>query len=147
MAGDIDALVKLRLAFLSEGSGKPAAVVKLAGAIRNYFSRMIPAGAFVAAIAETGGEIVGTSGMVYDRHPPLLKNPTGLCPYIMNMYVRPEFRRRGVATRLLKMLLAEAKKSGGRSVTLHFWPGKSEFYAKVGFRRREREMVLELGSR
>jgi len=69
-----------------------------------------------------------------------------MCPYIMNMYVRPEYRRRGVATKLLKMLIAEAGKSGAHAITLHHWAGKRNFYARAGFRPRQREMVLALRS-
>ena len=145
-SGDSESLANLRREFLTEGGGDAKVVGRLAGAIRTYFSEMLSAGDFVAAVAVVGDEIIGTSGMVYDRHPPLVKNPTGLCPYIMNMYVRPEYRRRGVATKLLKMLIAEAGKSGAQAITLHHWAGKRNFYAQAGFHPRQREMVLALRS-
>ncbi len=142
--GDIAVLVQLRLDFLVEYGQNARKVSSLRPAIRKYFSTMLRAGAFVAAVAEVDGVIVGLSGMVYDRHPPQLKHPNGIYPYIMNVYVRPEFRRRGIATKLLKMLIREAKNAKANIVTLHFWPGKSELYAKVGFVPREREMQLAL---
>jgi GNAT superfamily N-acetyltransferase len=143
-ASDIAALVELRLIFLAEAGMQAGQAPSLPDAIRTYFSTMLPTGAFVAAIAETGGAIVGIGGMTYDRHPPRLNNPTGLSPYIMNIYVRPEYRRRGIATQLLKMLTDRAKQAGGTTATLHFGPGKSELYAKCGFKPTDNEMKLIL---
>jgi GNAT superfamily N-acetyltransferase len=82
--------------------------------------------------------------MVYDHRPPRLKNPTGLSPYILNTYVPPKYRHRGIATMLLQMLINHARAAGSKTITLHFWPGKSALYAKVGFVPTEAEMKLEL---
>ncbi len=142
--GDIEALVNLRLEFLAEGGQGGGEATGLPQAVRAYFSTMLPRGDFVAALAEADGIIVGVSGMVYDRHPPRLKNPSGIQPYIMNVYVRSAYRGRGIATELLKMLIGKARASGSKLITLHFWPGKSALYAKVGFVPTEAEMKLEL---
>lgn len=144
LPADADALVQRRLEFLAEGGHSPAESPGLADAIRAYFAELLPAGQFVAALAEADGVIVATGGMVFDRHPPRPKQPNGLSPYIMNVYVAPAYRRQGIATRLLEMLIARARESGATVLTLHHWPGKSDLYAKVGFKFREREMALEL---
>jgi len=141
---DIETLVALRLAFLAEGGYGGPDAPWLSGALREYFTTMLRNGYFVGAIAEVAGAVVGTSGMVYDRHPPRLSNPSGVAPYIMNMYVVPEYRRRGIATSLLQTLITEARAANCRVVTLHFWPGKSALYTKLGFVPVETEMKLEL---
>jgi GNAT superfamily N-acetyltransferase len=141
---DIPALVQLRLAFLLEGKFDPARVRKLPRALRAYFSKNIASGEFLAAVAETAGVIVATSGMVYHRHPPHPQNPAGLSAYIMNVYVAPEFRRRGLATKLLKLLATRAKKDGCEHVRLHFWKGRRALYAKAGYLPVKTEMKLTL---
>jgi GNAT superfamily N-acetyltransferase len=141
---DIPALVQLRLDFLTEGGQDVARARWLPRALRAYFSKNLASGAFIAAIAETAGVIVATGGMIYHRIPPSVKNPTGLSAYIMNVYVMPEFRRRGLATKLLKMLAARAKKAGCISVQLHFWKGRRALYAKAGYLPVKTEMKLKL---
>ncbi len=141
---DIGALVRLRLDFFIEGGNDPKSVAKLAPAIRAYFKKFLPSGDFVVALAEREGEIIALCGMVLDHHPPRPGHPTGLSPYILNVYVLPKFRGQGIASRLMAMLVAKAKKSGAKSVSLHHWPGKSGFYEKLGFTLREREMSLSL---
>jgi len=140
---DIETLVRLRLEFLAEGGQGGTDSTGLPAGIRDYFSTKLPNGEFVAALAESDGTVIGGSGMIYDRRPPRSKNPTGLSPYILNMYVAPEFRRQGIATQLLQMLINHAKAAGSKVITLHFWPGKSALYAKVGFVPSEREMKIE----
>jgi GNAT superfamily N-acetyltransferase len=42
---------------------------------------------------------------------PAYSNPQGTNAYIMNMYTRPEYRRRGIASKTLDLLVQEAKKT------------------------------------
>jgi GNAT superfamily N-acetyltransferase len=141
---DVAQLTQLRLAFLAEGGQDVARARWLPRALRAYFSKNVASGAFIAAIAETAGVIVATSGMVYHRHPPRVSDPSGVYAYIMNVYVAPEFRRRGLASKLLKILTAHAKKDGCANVRLHFWKGRRALYAKAGFVPVKTEMKLTL---
>jgi GNAT superfamily N-acetyltransferase len=132
-ADDIEALVRLRLAFLAEVGQAVAEANQLPEAIRAYFAATVPSGEFVAAVAEIGGVIVATSGMLYHRHPPSAKNPAGLSAYILNVYVQPAHRRRGIATQLLKMLADQARDVGCREARLHAMPQGQALYPTLGF--------------
>lgn len=142
--GDLAALVKLRHAFLAEAGQDVSKHPKVVKATKAYFKEMLPLGRIVVSLAEVEGTIIGVCVMIFDRHLPRLKQPTGLAPYIMNMYVVPEFRRRKIATKLLRMLIVQARQAGANIITLHYWPGKMALYEKAGFTLREREMQLEL---
>lgn len=142
--GDLAALVRLRHAFLAEAGQDVAQHPKVAKATKAYFAKMLPKGHIVVSLAECDGAIVGVCVMIFDHHLPRLAQPTGLAPYIMNMYVVPEFRRQKIATKLLQMLIVKARQAGAHIITLHYWPGKMTLYEKAGFTLREREMQLQL---
>jgi len=89
-------------------------------------------------------DIVAVSGMVMHHNIPRHTNPTGLEPYILNVYVTPELRGRGISKHLLKMLIKEARKARAIKLTLRFWPGKEALYSKLGFKTTKNEMRLDL---
>src|SRR4051794_2436412 len=111
-AGDVESLVSLRVAFLAEVSGADTADAALLAALRRYFAAAVPAGEFVAAVAEHDGRVVASSGMVYHRHPPSPGNLAGCEAYVMNMYTLPAWRGRGLATALLARLVDVARAGG-----------------------------------
>lgn len=142
---DIDALVTLRSEFLAEA----AAMGGLTGtaprdALREYFLQTIPAGEFISFLAIAEPDTVAVSGMVLRRLPPSIKYPTGREAYIMNMYTRPAWRGRGLATELLNRLLAFAADNGYARARLHTFPKAQPIYTRAGFELEEGEMLLDL---
>src|SRR3954468_23266798 len=120
---DIDQLIPLRVAMQSEvGHGDPSHWAALERELKEYFATSIPGGEFIAYIAEVDGRIVGTSGMVFHQHPPSGGNPSGREAYIMNMYTLPEFRGRGIAAELLRLLIQCARDRKCSSIVLSARP-------------------------
>jgi GNAT superfamily N-acetyltransferase len=109
-----------------------------------YFRERIPAGSFVAYVAEEDGRIIGTSGMVLYEAPPTPGNPTGIEGYIMNMYTLPERRGRGVGGALLDKLIAHARSLGARRVWLRSSDPGRPVYQGRGFEEYPRYMHLRL---
>lgn len=145
-ADDVDALTAHRLSFLAEISGANSSDPALRAAIAQYFAQSIPTNHFIAFLALANDKIIATSGMTYHHHPPSNKNPTGREAYIMNMYTQPEFRRRGIATRLLQMLINEARQNQCGKISLHVIPGGRAIYAQAAFQPIETEMRLTLAT-
>ena len=141
---DVDPLVALRLKFLAEISGASESDPILRASLAEYFSRMIPSNEFVAFLAVEGSAIIATSGLVFHRHPPSNRNPTGREAYIMNMYTVPKYRRRGIATTLLKMLVDHARHSDCGKISMHALPQGRSIYLSAGFVPIETEMRLNL---
>jgi GNAT superfamily N-acetyltransferase len=141
---DLDALTTHRLSFLAEVSAANPFDPALRSSISNYFANSIPSGVFTAFLALTDTKIIATSGLTYHHHPPSNKNPTGREAYIMNMYTLPEYRRRGIATRLLQMLIDEARQNQCGKISLHVLPQGRSIYAAAGFEPIETEMRLTL---
>jgi ribosomal protein S18 acetylase RimI-like enzyme len=144
MPDDVDPLVNLRLAFLAEVSGATGSDPVLRDSLTEYFSKMIPSNEFIGFLAVADSTIIATSGLVFHRHPPSNRNPTGREAYIMNMYTLPEYRRRGIATRLLQMLIDHARQNDCGKISMHALPKGRSIYVNAGFVPIETEMRLNL---
>jgi GNAT superfamily N-acetyltransferase len=144
VAEDADSLARLRLAFLAEISGADPSDPKLGDSIRGYFAANIGTNEFISFVAVIDEKIIATSGLTLSRHPPSNRNPTGREAYVMNMYTQPQYRNRGIATRLLQMLVDFARQNGCGKISLHVMPQGRSIYAKAGFAPIETEMRLNL---
>ncbi len=143
-AQDAEALAALRMAFLTEVSvaGEDAALQKT---IQDYFARAIPKDEIFVFVAVADGKIIATSGLIFHVHAPSNRNPTGREAYIMNMYTMPEWRERGIASRLLQMLIDHCRQSDCTKISLHVVQSDvRSLYEKTGFRPVETEMRLNL---
>lgn len=132
VAGDIDDLVRLRLAMLAELNElvDPHAAAE---ANRRYFCEKLPRGEFIAFLAEADGEVVATSGLVLWERPPT-SGRRGMDGYIMNMYTLPEWCGRGIATALLERLILCAEQAGARRVFLRAMSKEGRrIYERLGF--------------
>ena len=143
-ASDVESLTRLRLAFLAEISGASQSDQSLRESLAEYFSRTIPSGEFIGFLAVVETTIIATSGLVFHRHPPSNRNPTGREAYIMNMYTDPAWRRRGIATRLLQMLIDHSRQNNCGKISMHALPKGKSIYVNAGFVPIETEMRLNL---
>ena len=98
-----------------------------------YFEETLKDNTFTAYLAFDGGMLVATSGVNFYKTPPNPKNPTGKTAYISNMFTKPEYRGKGIATRLFEMTVAEAQKRGCGKVVLHATDMGRPIYEKFGF--------------
>jgi GNAT superfamily N-acetyltransferase len=83
-------------------------------------------------VAETGGSLVGC----------VLAKREGENLYLGRISVRPDFRRHGIASRLLAEAERQARATGARALTLGVriaLPGNFRFFAAHGFREIGRE--------
>ena len=71
----------------------------------------------------------------------------GKLGYIQNLYVSPEYRRKGVGSSLLKEIIKRAKANGVSEIhvsTEFDNKGATEFYGKQGFPERHLQLEMEL---
>lgn len=64
-------------------------------------------------------------------------------PYLLSMYTEPEFRRYGLATRIVREATKWAKSRGYRRMRLHASPMGAKVYPKLGWKRTN-EMEIDL---
>ena len=130
---DLDLLVELRIAVqeeLGEVNGDREAVAE---ANRAYFQQKVPSGEYVSFFAEAEGQVAGVGGIVLFRKPPHPRNLSGVEGYILNMYTHPDWRRRGIASRILDGLLAEAREHNAGLVWLRATETGRLVYEQHGF--------------
>ncbi len=88
----------------------------------------------VLLVAEIGGSIVGVARAVLVEEPMLESSPLAV---LKELYVKPEYRRRGVASKLVEEAFDYMKKLGAKVLAAEF-PSQNEvatrFYEKLGFR-------------
>ena len=105
---------------------------------RDYFTN----GAQTTVLAFDGENAVGCATICYVQVMPTFSHPTGKRAHIMNVYVREEFRRRGIAREMMKMLLDEAKSRGVTQITLDATESGRPLYQALGFESSEEFMEL-----
>jgi len=133
---DVPTLVDYRVQFLNElhGHAENDETKVVRDSLQGYFTKAIPSGDFVAWVAELDGKIVATSGMVVWQKPAIYGGvESGRLGYLLNFYTIPEARRKGIATRLLKELIKEARLLGLRYLHLHASKEGEPIYRKAGF--------------
>jgi GNAT superfamily N-acetyltransferase len=140
---DARRLAELRMNFQRE-MGEEAETDQhsmLMEATYRYFSEKLPNDGFVAWIAEAEGEIIGTSGLIFYQRPPSEHDLLGKEACILNMYTLPEWRGKGIASRLLQELLTYARQSGTRRIWLYATEDGKPVYEKAGFVAKKRKLL------
>ena len=127
--------------FLDMGSVGAAPAVELQLASEAYFRAAVPDGEYVAwlaAPAGSPGEIIAGAGVQLRS---MLPRPTaeggrlllGREGLVLNVYVAPAWRRRGVARRLMEVILDWAPQAGIVRLTLHASDAGRALYEQLGF--------------
>lgn len=133
---DIDLLCDLREKSLREVWSLPEGhdlSAAMAGT-RAYLNEAIPSGDHSAYLAFDGELLVGCAGMSYSRVMPTPDDPTGRKGFVTNVYVEPSHRRRGIASRLLDLILDDAAGQGVDYVTLEASDDGRHLYVTNGFK-------------
>lgn len=143
-AADLDLLVRTRVEVLRAANGlaDPADMPEVETRSRAYYREALASGDHVAYLVLDGEELAGAGGISFYRLLPTCHNPTGENGYIMNMYTRPAYRRRGVAYQTLDLLVAAARERGVSRVTLEATRMGRPLYEKYGFVGLGDEMEL-----
>ena len=99
-----------------------------------WTERMIREGKYYGWIATDAGRSVASAGLLILDWPPHQFDPEGeLRGYLLNVYVEPEYRKRGLAHELVERSMAEARRRGIRVVTLHSSQAGRPIYERLGF--------------
>ncbi|HEX2946749.1 MAG TPA: GNAT family N-acetyltransferase [Clostridia bacterium] len=141
---DIDELVEIRQEMrLGRDTGTmavdPAVFRRLT---YDYFNKHLSDDSYISWIACDEDRIVATSGLCFYYAPPTYRNLSGTTAYIMNVYTRPEYRKRGIATKLMEYIVQEAKCRGCSKITLNASDMGRPLYGKLGFKDVHEAMTL-----
>lgn len=107
---DLDEFIRIRIGQLCEEGATED--IDLKPALLDYYNRHMADGTFVSYIAVDGDKIVGTSGMSFVEKPPYFGCPSGKLGLLSSMYTDNNYRRQGIAKKLLSMVVEEARAYG-----------------------------------
>lgn len=107
-----------------------------------YYRRALREGAHIAYLVFDGERFVGAGGVSFFQVMPTYHNPSGHKAYIMNLYTDPAYRRKGIATKTLDLLIAESKNKGVTAISLEATKMGRPLYEKYGFENMKDEMAL-----
>lgn len=94
----------------------------------------LASGRAVGYVAENrDGEWIGAATAHIAETPPSMGNPAGVQHYLLGLWVRPDARRRGVATAMVARAVEHAKASGAGAVMLVASETGRLVYERLGF--------------
>jgi len=112
---------------------------------RPWVAQRLASGEYLAWFLEdTAGEAVAGLGLWLMDWPPHMVAPGLPRANILNVYTRPDHRRRGLARRLMDEALAWCRQHGIRTVILHASDEGRALYSALGFQpTNEMRITLE----
>ncbi len=108
---------------------------------RLYYARHLADGSHIACIALMEGEAVGCGGICLYEEMPSPDNPTGRCAYLMDIYVREPFRRKGAGRRIVDWLVERAHEQGITKIYLETTSSGRALYESSGFEDMKGMMI------
>lgn len=131
---DLDVLVKLRTAYILEDNGSvpQEKLAQISEKLYGYFRGHLNRDCF-AYTAKFGSETVSCCFLIVSEKPPNVGFVNGIVGTVMNVYTKPEYRRKGLAGKLMKTLLADAEKMGLDFVELKATEEGYGLYKSLGF--------------
>lgn len=103
-----------------------------------YLRMAMPRGEYLAWIAEDRDVIIGGAGVQLRTILPRPRPGSGEIEFgpeaiVLNVYVEPSSRRRGVAEALMRQLLRALADRGVQRIVLHASPDGRRLYERLGF--------------
>lgn len=141
---DLDELVRTRILVLRAANGLSGGedMERVERESYAYYERALASGEHTAYLVYDGGQWIGAGGVSFYQVMPTYHNEDGRKAYIMNLYTKPEYRRRGIAYRTLELLVEEARERGIVQIALEATAMGRPLYEKFGFVAAEDEMIL-----
>lgn len=130
---DIESLIDLRKKQLVDEGLDPSTDID--DDLRSFFEKGINDGSIVEWVAEVDGKIVATGAVMFMIFPPNYVNKSGVRAYITNMYTEPEYRGRGIASKMIDILVKEAKDRDAGITWLMASDMGMPVYSKCGFEK------------
>lgn len=142
-----DALVaRLRVRFLADARDLQGDDVStdVRHATVEYVTRSHASGTLRSWLAEDDGGPIGLVSLIATEVPPTPSDTRPFDGYVINLWVSPDRRRRGVGRMLLDTVVAHARTHGFRRVNLLATEAGHPLYASAGFATNPDVLELHL---
>lgn len=142
---DIELLMSSRLEMLKVVNNLPADYIfseELITYSKEYFEKGNQT--TILAIDEEIDSVIGCATLCYMEMMPTFSHPTGKRAHLMNVYTNQDYRRKGIAMRMMEMLIIEARDRGVTEISLDATESRRPLYEKCGFKASDECMTLNL---
>ncbi len=129
--------------FVDMGKPDDQRTREMVAAFVQWVSDAIERGTYLGWVVEDGKDIVASAGMLLIEWPPNRRDLKPQRGYVMNVFVKPEHRRRGLARRMMDAVLAEARVREIRVTVLHASPAGRGLYEQLGYWPNEEMLRIE----
>ena len=142
---DIPEIVRQRrLMYEDLGERDASALSAMQASSAGFLEMAMPAGSFRGWLAETpAGRVVAGGGMMIVGWLSRPADPGVRRAWLLNVYTYPEYRRQGIARRLMQTMIEWCRQAGFHSVSLHASDEGRPLYESLGFKPTD-EMKLVL---
>ncbi len=132
---DAEALTEQRLAMFREiGDVPPRNLRGYAPRFRTWFRHELRADRLFGYVIEATGDRVVGGGLVWlQPRLPSPRFPHRTIPYAFSVYTDPEFRSRGIATRIMEAVIEDVRRRGFPGIELHATEAGRGVYLRLGF--------------
>ena len=133
-AQNASGLADIRIKYLREDFPEmtDAEAAKIKARLPRYYADHLNCD-FFAYLAEDGGKLVGSAFLTVGELPPNPNFPKGRVGTVLNVFVESDYRRQGIATELMKLLIADAKVMELDYIELKASVEGYPLYKKLGF--------------
>ena len=142
-ASDCEALTELRMRMRKELDSNFNSELIYAETL-DFFKRNIKSETHIAFVCEHKKQIIATVGITLFEIMPTTKYPNGKVARLMNMYVEPLYRNRGIAKKLLNHVVSYAKEHRIGKIILNPSQKGKKLYENYGFQLLSDEYVYYL---
>jgi GNAT superfamily N-acetyltransferase len=123
-----------RLMFRDMGYRDEAALDTMQATSEPFLLARMQDGAYHGWLAQTAdGHMAGGGGVLLHAWGTNPRDPNPMRAYLLNVYVYPEFRRKGVARRLMQEMVDWCRAQGFATVWLHASDEGRPLYESMGF--------------
>lgn len=137
---DIDELIRLRIAYINEDTGRipEPDIEKFKERLRDYFGRKLE-NEIIAFTARESERIVSVALLQIIEMPANANVVNGFYGIVLNVYTEPEYRGKGISTEVMKGLLKYGKDRKLPRIDLSSTDAGYSLYSRLGFRDRGTE--------
>jgi ribosomal protein S18 acetylase RimI-like enzyme len=140
---DIDELIDLRIRMQIEVNPGVEVAHNYSEKVREYLERRLEQSTYVSAVAEARGKLVSANGLIVYSKIPSIIGGSGKVGYITNVYTLPDWRGRGIASALMKLIVSYSRTNGLEKLHLGATDSGKGVYEGVDF-KPPRYVQLEL---
>jgi len=132
---DLDLFIKLRIDFLSETNKELTETNKefIINSLEKYYKEHLLKNEFIGIICEYNSIIVSTAYLAISEKPANYHFINGKIGTLLNVYTYPEYRKNGISTKIMEIIIKEAKEQNVSEIELIATEDGEKMYFKFGF--------------